>query len=67
MTDFNIFFNNLRQNHEKKPLLLILCCDIINVPRVVGAGGACFLDTEEVTGSIPVQPTKENRVYKYEL
>ena len=27
-------------------------------PRAIGAAGARFLDTEEVTGSIPVSPTK---------
>jgi hypothetical protein len=29
----------------------------LRIPRAVGAAGARFLDTEEVTGSIPVPPT----------
>src|SRR4051812_39286257 len=29
-----------------------------DVPRAIGAAGARFLDTEEVTGSIPVSPTR---------
>src|ERR1700754_2525435 len=32
------------------------------VPRAIGAAGARFLDTEEVTGSIPVSPTKIQRL-----
>jgi hypothetical protein len=31
------------------------------VPRAIGAVVARFLDTEEVTGSNPVSPTRENR------
>ena len=31
-------------------------------PRAIGAAGARFLDTEEVTGSIPVSPTRSRRV-----
>ena len=30
-------------------------------PRAIGAAGARFLDTEEVTGSIPVSPTSRGR------
>ena len=31
-------------------------------PRAIGAVGARFLDTEEVTGSNPVSPTKKHQV-----
>src|SRR4051812_45247759 len=31
-----------------------------DVPRAIGAAGARFHDTEEVTGSIPVSPTNRN-------
>src|SRR4051812_41678038 len=33
------------------------------VPRAIGAAGARFLDTEEVTGSIPVSPTRSEAMF----